>query len=60
MKLEEYLIVDMENNDRFFDCMHGYIYSIPEYNVYQNKCDIRGECHCADCIHFASKKVVRL
>ena len=36
-ELEEYSIIDCNNNDRFFDCMHGYIYTIPEHNVYLHK-----------------------
>lgn len=37
MKLEEYLTIDCSINYRFFECMHGYIYAIPQYNVYQQK-----------------------
>lgn len=61
MKLEEYLTIDCDYNDRFFNCMHGYIYAIPEYNLYQNKCNIQEECCCVECNNFVPKapKIVK-
>lgn len=55
MKLEEYLEIECNNNDRFFECMHGYIYAIPQYNVYQQKCNVQEECCCVGCNNFVSK-----
>ena len=57
MNLGEFLTIDGNNNDRFFDCMHGYIYSIPEYNLYQHKCNVQEECHGVGCSNFISKIV---
>ena len=56
MKIEEYLTIKCNNDDKFFDCMHGYIYAIPEHNVYQNKCNIQEECYCINCPNFVPKK----
>lgn len=57
MELKEYSIIDCNNNDRFFDCMHGYIYAIPEHNVYLHKCNVQEECHCVGCKNFIPKIV---
>ena len=57
IKLKEYLTVECNDNDRFFDCVHGSIYAIPEYNVYQNKCNIQQECCCVGCDKFIPKIV---
>ena len=44
-------------DDRFFDCIHGYIYIIPEHNVYLHKCNVQEECNCYGCNNFISKIV---
>ena len=56
-ELEEYLTIDCNNNDRFFDCLHGYIYAIPEHNVYLHKCNVQEECYCIGCNNFIPKIV---
>ena len=57
MKLEEYLEIENTINNRFFECMHGYIYAVPEYGLYQNKCNVQEECYCVDCKNFVPKVV---
>lgn len=52
---EEYLTIDCNNNDKFFECMHGYIYAIPEHNVYLHKCNVQEECYCVGCNNFIPK-----
>ena len=45
------------NDDKFYDCIHGYFYDIPEYYVHLQKCNVQEECNCADCPNFTPKNV---
>lgn len=57
MKFEEYSIVEGTNSkNKFYDCKNGYIYSVPSYGLYQNKCHIKAECNCEKCIFFETKR----
>ena len=51
---DKYIPVSIDNGDtdKFFECKHGYIYSIPEHNVYLKKCKVNDECCCIDCQNF--------
>lgn len=58
-KDNEYIIIDSKDNDKFYKCKHGYIYSIPEYNVHQSQCKLnRKEVNyfCKDCMFFEEKR----
>ena len=53
-KDDEYVVMEIPQ-DRFFECKHGFIYSIPEHNVYQKCCDLDIEEPCNKCKYFAKK-----
>ena len=55
MEIDEYLIIENENQEKFFDCKYGYIFSNPQYNLYVNCCKIKKECNCLGCTDFDFK-----
>lgn len=56
VKEGEYTVVELEK-DPFYDCKHGYIYSVPEHNVYQNWCKLKDNlADCKGCAFFWKKE----
>ena len=51
-------MTEIRSND-FYNCIHGYIYSIPEHNVYLHKCNVQEECNCVNCLNFIPKIIVK-
>ena len=58
MEIDEYLIIDNEIKDKFYECEYGYIFANPQYNLYLNCCKIKKDCYCIDCSDFKKKKDV--
>lgn len=40
----------------FYDCKHGYLFGIPEFNIIQAKCTLREDCLCYGCQDFSPKE----
>ena len=56
MEIDEYLIIENQNKDTFYDCKYGYIFSDPQHNLYLNCCEIKKDCYCVGCKNFKRKK----
>lgn len=53
-KGNEYVEYKMED-DPFFFCKYGYIFSAPEHNLYLKQCDLDLERPCKGCPKFEKK-----
>ena len=56
VKDDEYAVVELEKNP-FYDCKYGYIYSVPEHNLYQSMCKLKNTtATCEGCKDFCKKE----
>ena len=52
--LDSYTVYRIKQNEQFYDCQYGYIYAVPDANVYLHQCKKHKDlvcdtnCKCSD------------